>query len=374
MSFIDLNDARVRMKVAVLAEGIRISASARAFLFESGSQRAKRALRTRSGVSGGLDLDLGGGIFVNAPVNEVFAIAAPTLLDIADKQTLVLRRGRTEVPVDAVPEPAYYEMSSRKADVPLMNIGQMCSPDRFCYGMTGPSCSFWPSSKRCKYCSIGQNYNDDARRKAESSYIEALEAAVNDEILPARHVLIGGGTPPGDDMGASLAAELTQVTKMHSTVDVYVMIAAPLEDRWIHHLKDSGVDELGMNLEFWSDEAWSAYIPGKQARIGKERYLSALELAAGLFGPVKTRSIVIAGLEPLEATLHAVKELVARGVMPIISPFRPLDGTLLAARRGAAIDDYLRLMGDALDVCADAGLPLGPACNPCQNNTLALPV
>jgi hypothetical protein len=133
------------------------------------------------------------------------------------------------------------------------------------------------------------------------------------------------------------------------------------------------VDEVGLNLEFWSDDAWSSFIPGKHLEIGKPRYLEALEYCVSLFGPINTRSILIAGLEPLAFTYDAALALSQMGVMPIVSPFRPLLGSTLQDRRGASSDQYVELW-DALDrVTAPLGLPVGPVCIACQNNTLGLP-
>ena len=103
------------------------------------------------------------------------------------------------------------------------------------------------------------------------------------------------------------------------------------------------------------------------------RYLSALEYCVDLFGPINTRSILISGLEPLEATYEGAVALADMGVMPIISPFRPLSDTMLADHRGPSGDEYVSLW-DRLDRdLAARKMPLGPTCVACQNNTLALP-
>ncbi|MCU7725248.1 hypothetical protein ODJ79_16085 [Actinoplanes sp. KI2] len=170
-----------------------------------------------------------------------------------------------------------------------------------------------------------------------------------------------------------MAARLTRSAKARFDIPVYVMIAAPAENQSIDELYDSGVDELGINLEFWSEDAWSSYIPGKQEVIGKERYLRALEYTASLFGPVRARSILIAGLEPPSETIRAVEYLARIGVMPILSPFRPLDGTMLAGATGFTGQDYADLFAACRPIAAEFGLPLGPTCLPCQNNTLGLP-
>jgi hypothetical protein len=130
---------------------------------------------------------------------------------------------------------------------------------------------------------------------------------------------------------------------------------------------------VGLNLEFWSDDAWSSFIPGKHMEIGKARYLEALEYCVWLFGPINTQSILIAGLEPLTLTYEAAVFLAQMGVMPIISPFRPLSDAILQDCRGASTAEYVELW-DALD-CAitPLGVPVDPACIACQNNTLGLP-
>ena len=153
----------------------------------------------------------------------------------------------------------------------------------------------------------------------------------------------------------------------------YVMIAAPLEDHYIDSLFVAGVEDLGINLEFWEDESWLRYIPGKLARIGKDRYLDAIAHAGSIFGRVRSRSILIVGLESSAATLRAVDELASRGVMPILSPFRPLVGTELAGARGFSSAEYQHLFVEASSAAGRYGLPIGPTCLPCQNNVLALP-
>jgi hypothetical protein len=250
----------------------------------------------------------------------------------------------------------------------------MCSPDRLCFGITGPGCSFWPKNERCTYCSIGLNKEADLSRKKIDDLLEAVGVAIVDPARPARHLLLGGGTPQGRDMGASICADLTRTVKGLYDIPVYVMIAAPLDDSSIHELADAGVDELGMNLEFWSDHSWQKIIPGKNRRIGRQRYLDALTVASGLFGPVRSRSILILGLEPVEATLTAVQELTSRGVMAILSPFRPLDGTQLEAARGFSGEVYQDLYVEASRIADVYSLPIGPTCQPCQNNVLALPI
>ncbi|MFI5591694.1 radical SAM protein [Amycolatopsis sp. NPDC051758] len=363
---------RAALKFEILANGVRPTARAAERLNLGSPQSPSRPRRTRSGVSGGLDLDFGSGIFVNAPVLERYATDSLIELDFRDGFVLTWPSGGISVSV--LPPPHFYGRPLDGGGQPLEKVAQMCSGDRLCFGITGPGCSFWPAAERCAYCSIGMNREADMSKKTTDELLQVVDAAVADPARPARHLLLGGGTPRGDDMGASICARLTRLVKAKHDLPVYVMIAAPLQDASIRELADAGVDELGMNLEFWTEESWRTIIPGKNRRIGKDRYLKALEYAGEVFGPVRARSIVIVGLEHRSASLQAVTELASRNVMPILSPFRPLDGTTLQDSRGFDGPTYQDLYADAVVAAAKFGLPVGPTCLPCQNNVLALPV
>lgn len=356
------------LKFELLTYGLRISAQAKRLL-----ESSKGPLRARSGTSGGLDLVLPNEVHVNCPVNERHARKSSLVLDYVNGQLEITRNGDALASARLQPIPEYYGHETTDG-VPMVKIGQMCSGDRFCYGMTGPYCWFWKAERRCKYCSIGLNADNDYPTKTVERLLETLEQAVTDPHLPAKHVLIGGGTPHGPDMGAILASELCRAIKARFPISCYVMICAPLNNVYIQMLKDSGADELGMNIEFYSDQAWTKYIPGKKEYIGKKRYFEALEYAVSLFGPINTRSLIIAGLESPEYTIAGAEFLASLGVMPILSPFRPLDGTELEDQSGFHYMEYWRIYEEVHRRIVNYKIPTGPTCICCQNNTLSLPL
>ena len=363
-----------RLKFEILAKGVRITKEAKELLFGSKDVfRAKTPLRTRSGASGGLDLRLSNEIFVNAPVFEPFALTSDLELRVENSSFCLSKNGHIICPIMPLPEPCFYVLRTKDGIEEMARIAQMCSPDRLCYSMTGSRCAFWTPRLRCKFCSIGLNSKKETNQRLEAHLYEVIEAALSEPQWPARHLLIGGGCPGGRDMGALLAAQLCAGIKRRFDISVYVMIAAPLEDQYINILYDAGVDELGINLEFWSDVAWEHYIPGKRDLIGKRRYLKALEYAYNLFGPIRTRSILVAGLEPVAETIQGVKTLCNMGIMPILSPFRPLAGTLLEHESVLSVQSCIDLYNEAKKLTESSGLTLGPTCICCQNNTLSLP-
>jgi len=321
------------IKFEILASGLKVSDRAGQFV-----AHAKGPIRTRSGASGGLDIILPHHVHVNSPVNKQVSSQSQLWLDVDDDGAFVIKRDRqTLCKAQLQPVPKYYTLTTSDG-VPMVKVGQLCSGDRFCYGMTGPYCFFWKADRRCKFCSIGLNKDRDAARKTTGQMLEALAAAIEDPLVPAKHVLLGGGTPNAKDMGAVLAAELCEAIKKRFDLSCYVMICAPLKNEYIDLMWRAGVDELGMNLEFYSDSAWEQFIPGKAKYIGKKRYIEALEYAVSRFGP------------------------------------RPLERAELENRRGFNHKTYFDIYSEVHTRSMRYGIPTGPTCIPCQNNVLALPL
>jgi hypothetical protein len=374
-----------RLKVDLLAEGLRIGPGVEEHLAEHG----KPPLRVRSGSCGGLDLVLPGGIYANCPVNELFAAGSPYLLRRAGSALQVEdTRSGAATDVTVTPCPAYYHRRSSRTGVPLSQLGQLCS-DRLGIGLTN-GCSFWARPEtRCRFCSIGLNVRSghEVGRKSTIDVLEVADAAVDDPVAPSRHVLLGGGTPPGPDAGAIAIADATRALKArYPGVLVYAMVAPPADASYVELLVAAGVDELGINLEVWSDAAADLYLSGKRA-VGRDHYLRMLGTAVAAFrdrersgragsypsGVGRVRSIMIVGLESGPDVLRGVEALACRGVMPILTPFRPMRGTEMERHPRWSGDALWKLTAAATTVAGRHDLPLGPTCVPCQANTLNLP-
>lgn len=363
-----------RLKLEVLAQGLRVDTTAEQHVVEHG----KPPLRVRSGSCGGLDLVLPAGVWVNAPVHELFAPASPLGL-VRDGGGLALEDGRdgSRTPVQLPPAPDYYAQRTASGR-PMSAIGQLCS-DRLGIGLTN-GCVYWgPRETRCRFCSIGLNVrtgHEDASKQVVD-ILEVVNAAVHDGSASATHVLLGGGTPPGPDAGAlAFAAVTRRIKERHAALPVYVMLAPPQEVTAIDALVEAGADEIGINLELVSAAAGEAFMPAK-ASIGRDRWSRALGRAVELLGPGRplgaVRSILIVGLEDEEHTLAGVEELAAAGVMPILTPFRPMRGTVLERHPRWTGERLWQLCVAATEVAARHGQSLGPLCVPCQANTLNLP-
>lgn len=366
--------ASARLKLEILAEGLRVDRSAE----EHVAAHGKPPLRVRSGSCGGLDLVLPGATWVNAPVRELFAPQSPLVL-VRDDNGLILRDARdgTGTQVQLPPAPDYYSRTTAAGTL-MSAVGQLCS-DRLGVGLTN-GCVYWgPRGTRCRFCSIGLNVRTghEQGRKSTIDVLEVVAAAIEDIAAPAAHLLIGGGTPPGPDAGGYAFADLIRTVKVRwPALPVYVMIAPPEDLAAVDALVDAGADQIGINLELASPVASALYMPGK-ASLGRERWTRALSRAVEALGPDRpigaVRSILMVGLEPEEETLQGVEYLAAAGVMPILTPFRPMRGTELEEHPRWTGKQLWHTTQAAAAVAARHGLPLGPTCTPCQANTLNVP-
>lgn len=151
------------------------------------------------------------------------------------------------------------------------------------------------------------------------------------------------------------------------------MIEPPSSLSKLKELYDSGVNEIGINIEIWDRKIAKRIMPGK-AETALDDYLEVLKYCRNLWSERgAVRSILLVGLEPIQNTLEAVRRLSELGVMPILSPFRPVPGTELENYPSVDQVQQLTVWNQAKKICEEFDVPLGPTCIGCQNNTITLP-
>lgn len=151
------------------------------------------------------------------------------------------------------------------------------------------------------------------------------------------------------------------------------MMVPPASDDDLQRMRDGGIQEVSINLEFGSEEAFGRYTPGKQRMIGHRRYEDCLDAAVAVFGAGNVQSLLVIGLEDYEVSLDAVRRLIAKKVIPVLSPFRPLPGTVLGSHPAPAAEDIVDFYNQAKNLVHQHDWFLGPRCIPCQCNTMTLP-
>ncbi len=348
------------LKTSLLTEGVQVSSSARKFI----SNLVIGPLTVHEyPTTGGLTLDLGNGVLVNAPVDEWFTSESPNTVDLVDGESqLIIDTKDGTYPVEYRPHlPGYLGQAGLDGapitDVVFSHADRVrLSPIRGCAYV-------------CDYCSLpSERYG----KRELDVIINTLEIALEDSVMPPRHVLVSGGSPGRRDLEWFLSTIEAIADRSPLPVDV-MMSAVPDGESVVTRLVDSGVVGFAVNLELFGSEASGLHIRGKHrfARPCFDEFVAAAVAKCGSTGAV--RSLIVAGLEPDELTLAGVAHVTDLGADPVLSPFRPDANTTLATRRPPSSASMLTLLEEARRIVDARGVRLGPDCVPCQHNTLTFP-
>lgn len=347
-----------RLKFRLLAEGVSMTAAARARVDEL---RGRRKLTPADYAStSGVILKLENDVWVNAPFaehNPNFVREPRNVLDVAPDGFLVRSDGWESAASLWLP-PDYHDQdlsSGRPINHFAVTHGDRVrlSPIRGC-------------TMRCRFCNIP--YEDTYETKPIEGMTEALDRAFADPLQPARHLLVSGGTPaPGDVPFLQAVYERVLLDYADRQVDIMMVPVDGLFD--LPRLKQLGLHELSINVELFNPRIAQFLMPQKH-RQGMSRYVEFIGQAADMLGPRRVRSMIMVGLEPLWDTLAAVRAVAEAGGVPVLSPFRPDPSTPLRDVRPLSAEELEEVYVRASDVAADAGQTLGPDCAPCTHNTL----
>lgn len=347
------------LKFELLEKGIVLSDAASVALIELNGDRTLSPNDYAS--TSGMILELEDEVWVNVPIalyNSNFVMGTPFRLDF-DGSFVVEGKGLLSR-ARFWPQPAYHDSSNQFG--PLNNFvvthgdRARLSPVRSC-AMT------------CSFCNIP--FDDpitDYRLKSVESLIDATRVALADQIQPARHILISGGTPKPKDiewMQELYATVLTEFSQVQ--VDLMMVPLPGLFD--LPRLAALGLHELSINLELYNRDSAKRYMRQKYNQ-GLEFYLDFIEQASENLGPGRARSMLMVGLEPLDDTLAGVRAIAQRGGTPVLSPFRPEPTTPLRSVPPPSATLMRQAFERAQEITEDYQLSLGPDCPPCSHNVI----
>lgn len=342
-------------KISLINQGIRFSNEAMA--------RALSAGGIREGVFSSVDIEAFGGLKINCPYGTGLSCLSPWLVDVTGQGFELRYRGISvsEVSLDHT-DPLANNMTSR-----------MTPYSTYCFLATdrlrvhhAPSCYFQNMGLGCGFCNVTP---DKTAFKLEDVF-EALDDYMKRGHY--RHYLVGGGSGnPASEFDDILA--VVRYIRMHDNRPIYLMCLPPKDLSYLDECQRAGIDEVAFNIEIFDRNIARRLMPGKGA-IPLAQYMAALEHAVMLWGNTgKVRSILVAGLEPMDSLMAGVKTLCSLGVAPILSAFRPLEGTRLSHAIPPSNEWLIEAYTQAQRICTDSSLSLGPDCLACQNNVLAFP-
>lgn len=304
-----------------------------------------------------------GDVYLNAPFDEWFCDQAAVTLDLVDGTPVLRRLGREAVIDEIFPVPDYagvLDPSGRPYDeVVFSHLDRVrISPIAGC-------------AHDCTFCDLPGRITLHPLERL----LDATEMALADPRLTIRHILISGGSP-GPRQTADFADTLVGLIERFASpsVEVDVMMSSAIDTPdLVDRLIDAGVHGLSLNMELHSPDASALHIRSKDRRARPYLHDTISRAVTRLGSEGRVRSLIIPGLEPISATLDGVRQIADLGADPVLSPFRPSEGTKLSRHQPCDRDNLRKVLDVAREIVASAGVALGPRCLPCQHNTLTFP-
>lgn len=348
----NLTDLTV-LKTSLINEGIVLTTSVKDFL------SSKYGLLKDFS----LDLLIKGGHYINCPTSMKLVSLSPFELDSDNNGFVLSYYGKRLIPVEYV-----HRLAPPRLQTTLgVNLGEMVyfATDRLRLQYT-PACVFGGSKPTaCRFC---ETFGISSEFKIQD-ILEAIDICFKMEPLPFRHILVGGRSDE-PEVGRKNIMLICERIRKYSEMPIYLMCLPPERLVDIDDYINTGVTEFGFNIEVFDRTIAGGYMPGKGC-IPVDRYLKALAYAAERSGKNgEVRCAFIVGLETLDSLLAGVEAVCRIGAAPILSAFRPIDGTPMQDIIQLSSVELVRAAYAAEEICQQYGMSLGPQCSACQNNTI----
>lgn len=325
----------------------------------------KLAPRTRAGLGSGLELVIPGSwkdIRVNVPVAEEFAQNSPYHLRREDQSGefhLLDRRSGERYHVRISAPPHWYQKRTSRGRL----MGQIGILQGTCLGIyIGPVCRYWSknSSLHCSFCTTGLNVGvREQLQKSVKDVVETSITARDESGVTFVHL------NTGYQEGRELAMALPFVRAIKNQTGMLVGLqTTPVQDLTEYdELVDLGVDHFSFCFEFMNESDFQRHCPGKAKTLGQSAFLKAMEYTAQKLGKGRVSGEIIAGLEPVDATLRAIDLITDYGAFPTVCIFRPLAGSDLSNCPPPSYTEMRVVFEYMIESCRKKGIPIGVAPN-----------
>ncbi len=264
---------------------------------------------------------------LTVPVHGDYVEASPFEVRMKDSgESGTLYREDVEVgPIRLHPRPRIYDLETADG-VPYWKIGLM-HLDSFASTVM-QHCVYWGTDQQCHFCAIGTSLANGRTVPVKTPELLAEVAAAAQRLDGAKDVTLTTGSPNRGDRGAPYMARCAEAIRDASGLPVQVQIEPPDDFGWFPHLKDSGVEALGLHLEVWDEDVLARVAPGKHAQ-GRDYYVRAWDAAVETFGHGQVSTYFILGLgESVASAVEGAKVAIDHGVYPFVVPLRPSPGSI----------------------------------------------
>ena len=234
------------------------------------------------------------------------------------------------VELKAVPKPRFYDMKTADG-IPYNQIA-LLHGDRTLATTVYQSCRYWSDGTQCKFCTIPLSYRsgDTVLEKNPEHIAEVVSAAEKEGVV--NDVLLTTGTPESEDMGIEKLIQVIEAIRKVSEIPIAVQFEPPVDRESIRKIASAGATAVGMHIESADEAVREEMCPGKHQYGSLDLYKRSWQYALDYFEKGHVSTFILHGLgEDTGKTLSLVRELAEVGIMPVIAPIRPAQGSQLAS-------------------------------------------
>jgi len=318
---------------------------------------ARPVRRTRAGLGSGLEIIIPPNLHTNVPLEESFVSTTPYTLHKENGKYVIRRDGVLITSVELPRRPHWYDQSTTSGKQ-MSRIAVMQGTYLAVY--PGRICHFWTTTPRtsCHFCSTGLNVGAiEAREKTVDDVLETVAAARRENNITYVH--FNTGYMLGEEL--DFLEPFVRAVKKKTNLMVGVQTTPAPDLSKYKKLARLGVNNVSFCFELWDKEQLAEVCPGKSADIGQDRYLEAIRYCRRLFPAVNGE--IIAGLEPVENTLEAIRWITKAGAQPTVCVFRPCVGTDYEDKLPPDADALIPVFREQYEACIRNGVPIGIAPN-----------
>ena len=187
-------------------------------------------------------------------------------------------------------------------------------------GMLGSTnCPLFEQGEGCEFCMLsGDNTNTE---RTVEEILEVFNLAK--QYRPSYNLTLSTTWIKPDEYDAYVKNIITIKKQIGESKLALEITPLPNDNRkvFFEELKNGGLDTLMIPLDCSTEIAQETFLKGKAA-ILKNEYWNSIQDAVDIFGKGKVTSSLIIGLEPLENSLEAIREMTRKGVVAEPIPVR----------------------------------------------------
>ena len=276
-------------------------------------------------------------------------------ISLLDGQPTLLYQGAVVTPVELMPKSDFYKQKTGSG-MPYAGNAVLQGCDWVAFQCLWP-CDFACAGKPCQFCFSGRQFEALARRHKSMPFIPSPQDVSEVVLYAVEHdgvnsmQLTGGSTFKSETEEKYITGYLRGMAESGARAalknELLLYITPPDRHEVIDRYFGMGASRIACSLEVWDDKLAESITPGKRSYITKQRYLDALTYIAEKYGPGKSFSNFIIGLEPFETLREGATYLAERGVIPSASVWMPFGKPVNGSMKPASLE-YFRKTKDML--------------------------